>query len=66
MLYEITDGTLSLGGSVILSHFEFRIKGSEKAALVGDNGAGKTTLLRLIAGELSLDRDDRSSGGIIF
>ncbi|MGX8715495.1 MAG: ABC-F family ATP-binding cassette domain-containing protein, partial [Lachnospiraceae bacterium] len=41
-----------------------RIKGSEKAALVGDNGAGKTTLLRLIAGELSLDRDDRSSGGI--
>ena len=64
MLYEITDGTLSLGGSVILSHFEFRIKGSEKAALVGDNGAGKTTLLRLIAVELSLDRDDRSSGGI--
>ena len=64
MLYEITDGTLSLGGSVILSHFEFRIKGSEKTALVGDNGAGKTTLLRLIAGELSLDRDDRSSGGI--
>lgn len=64
MLYEITDGTLSLGGSVILSHFEFRIKGSEKAALVGDNGAGKTTLLRLIAGELSLDRDDKSGGGI--
>ena len=29
---------------------------------MGKNGAGKTTLLRLIAGELTLDRDDKRQG----
>lgn len=62
MLYQITDGTVSAGGHVILSHVDFEIKGNEKIALVGKNGAGKTTLLKLIAGELSLDRDDRRQG----
>ncbi len=62
MLYQIQDGTLSMGGHVVLSHIYFEIKGKEKSAVVGSNGAGKTTLLRLIAGELELDRDDRRSG----
>lgn len=62
MLYEIIDGTVSVGGETILSHINFEIHGSEKIAVVGNNGAGKTTLLRLIAGELSLDRDDRREG----
>ena len=62
MLYQITDGTVSAGRHVILSHVDFEIKGNEKIALVGRNGAGKTTLLKLIAGELSLDRDDRRQG----
>lgn len=62
MLYQITDGTVSAGGHMILSHVDFEIKGNEKIALVGQNGAGKTTLLKLIAGELSLDRDDRRQG----
>ena len=62
MLYQITDGTVSAGGHVILSHVDVEIKGNEKIALVGQNGAGKTTLLKLIAGELSLDRDDRRQG----
>ena len=62
MLYQITDGTVSVGGHVILSHVDFEIKGNEKIALVGRNGAGKTMLLKLIAGELSLDRDDRRQG----
>lgn len=62
MLYQITDGTVSLGGHTILSHIDFEIKGIEKIAVVGRNGAGKTTLLRLIAGELGLDRDDKRTG----
>ena len=62
MLYQITDGTVSAGGKVILSHINFQIHGTEKIAVVGMNGAGKTTLLKLIAGELSLDRDDRRQG----
>lgn len=62
MLYQISDGTVSVGGEVILSHIDFEIRGAEKIAVVGKNGAGKTTLLRLIAGEIDLDRDDRRQG----
>lgn len=62
MLYQIIDGTVSLGGQLILSHIGFELRGNEKIAVAGNNGAGKTTLLRLIAGELELDRDDRRSG----
>ena len=62
MLYQIVDGSLSAGGTPVLSHFNFEIKGNEKIALVGRNGSGKTTLLRLIAGELELERDDKREG----
>lgn len=65
MLYQITEGTVSAGGNIILSHINFEIRGNEKIAVAGSNGAGKTTLLRLIAGELELDRDDkRQNSGI--
>lgn len=66
MLYQIMDGSVSVGGTKILSHIDFEIKGNEKIAVVGRNGAGKTTLLRLISGELELDRDDRRQGDGIF
>mgnify|MGYP002512900137 CR=1 FL=1 len=66
MLYQIRDGTVSLGGTEVLSHIDFEIKASEKIAVTGINGAGKTTLLRLLAGELTLDRDDRRQGPGIF
>lgn len=62
MLYEIKDGTVSVGGTLVLSHINFEIKGREKIAVTGVNGAGKTTLLRVIAGELALDRDDKRQG----
>lgn len=66
MLYQISDGTVSAGGEVILSHIDFEVRGAEKIAVVGKNGAGKTTLLRLIVGEIDLDRDDRRQGpGIV-
>lgn len=60
MLYQIMNGTVSVGGQTILSHISFEVKGKEKIAIVGANGAGKTTLLRLIAGELETDRDDKN------
>ena len=45
MLLEITDGSVTLGGHSVLSHFDFAVHGTEKIALTGRNGAGKTTLL---------------------
>lgn len=62
MLYQISDGTLSFGDKVVLSHVNMEIKGSEKIGVVGPNGTGKTTLLKLLSGELSLDRDDKRKG----
>ncbi|MFQ9701455.1 MAG: ATP-binding cassette domain-containing protein [Enterocloster clostridioformis] len=62
MLYQISNGTVSVGGELILSHIDFEIRGNEKIAVVGKNGAGKTTLLKLCSRELSLDRDDRREG----
>ena len=59
MLYQIKNGTVSVGAKTILSHVNFEIKGNEKIAVVGKNGVGKTTLLKLIAGDLSLDQDDK-------
>ena len=64
MLLQIQDGSLSIGGHTILSHFHFEIRGTEKIALVGRNGSGKSTFLRLLAGELSPDRDDSGQGGL--
>ena len=67
MLYQIIDGSVSVGGQLLLSHFNFEIKGREKIAVVGPNGAGKTTLLRLLEGSLALDRDDKRNGpGIVM
>jgi ATP-binding cassette subfamily F protein 3 len=62
MRIQIADGTVSVGGRTILSHIDFEVRGNEKIAIVGRNGAGKTTLLKLIAGELTLDRDDKRNG----
>ena len=67
MLCRITDGSISLGGQMILSHFDFQIKDRERVALVGENGTGKSTLCRILAGEQELDSDDRREGeGLTF
>ena len=66
MLYEIKNGTVSLGGNEILSHFNFRMVDNEKIGIVGRNGAGKTTLLKLLNGEIELDyNDDNTRGEIV-
>ncbi len=62
MILEIKDGTITRGGEAVLTHFDFYIKGTENIAVVGKNGAGKTTLLELLAGNMDVDRDDKSEG----
>ncbi len=37
----------------LIEHFNLKIQGAERIALLGDNGSGKTTLVKLILAELS-------------
>lgn len=62
MLYKITDGSVTIGGKTVLSHFDFEINENEKIAVVGRNGAGKTTLLNVISGEGELDSNEKNPG----
>lgn len=66
MLLEIRDGTVRQGGEIILSHFDFHIRGTEKIAIVGRNGAGKTTLLKALSGKLPLETDPSNEGSGLF
>lgn len=65
MLFEVKNGTLSLGGNEILSHFDFSVKDNEKIGIVGRNGAGKTTLLKFITEEIGLDYNDDNTKGTL-
>lgn len=66
MTYEVKNGTLSLGGNEILSHFNFKMVDGDKIGIVGRNGAGKSTLLKLLIDEIDLDyNDDNSKGEVI-
>ena len=50
----------------VLKDIDFTFEEGKIYGLLGRNGAGKTTLLKLIAGELSLDRDDKRFDPGIF
>lgn len=58
MLYQISNGVVSYGGTTVLENINFEIRNNEKIAIVGRNGCGKTTLLKLINGEVELDKRD--------
>ena len=60
MLLEIKDGTVLQNGIPVLSHFDFWIRGNERAAIVGRNGAGKTTLLEVITGAKELEPNPKN------
>ncbi len=59
MQLRITDGTVDLSGSPILTHIDLEIKDNSRIALIGRNGCGKTTLLKVISGEYSLNEPDK-------
>lgn len=45
----------------VFEDVSFKIYDGEKVGIVGDNGTGKSTLLKLIAGIITLTRDDRGN-----
>lgn len=58
MQIRIQNGVVDLSGEPILKKVNIEINTESKIGIVGRNGCGKTTLLRLIAGELSISKDE--------
>ena len=60
MLYQIKDGTVSVGGQTILSHVDFIIKEKEKISCCRQKRKQERPhCFGFLRGRLQLDRDDR-------
>jgi len=54
VVFELTDGRVSVGDRVLLEDGELWLERGEHVSLVGPNGAGKTTLIETLAGRREL------------
>ena len=50
VIFEIEDGTLTIGSRTLLEDFDLWLERGEHISLVGPNGAGKTTLIQTLTG----------------
>ncbi|HJS95446.1 MAG TPA: ABC-F family ATP-binding cassette domain-containing protein [Solirubrobacteraceae bacterium] len=55
VVFELLDGSVSVGDRVLLEDAELWLERGEHVSLVGPNGAGKTTLIETLAGLRELD-----------
>ena len=56
VIFEIEDGTLTIGSRTLLEDVELWLERGEHVSLVGPNGAGKTTLIETLTGSHELAR----------
>ena len=58
-LLQLSDISLTFGGTPLLEGVELSVSAGERVCLVGRNGSGKSTLLRIAAGLIEPDRGER-------
>lgn len=58
-LLQLSDISLTFGGTPLLEGAELSVAAGERVCLVGRNGSGKSTLLRIAAGLIEPDRGER-------
>jgi ABC transport system ATP-binding/permease protein len=58
-LLQLTDVSLTFGGTPLLAGADLSVSPGERVCLVGRNGSGKSTLLKIAAGLLDFDRGTR-------
>ena len=54
VIFEVEDGTLTIGERTLLEHFELWLERGEHVSLIGPNGTGKTTLIHTLTGDHEL------------
>ncbi|MFN3908419.1 MAG: ABC-F family ATP-binding cassette domain-containing protein [Flavobacterium sp.] len=54
-MLNVSDISISFGGTYLFENITFRLNSGDRVGLVGKNGAGKSTLLKMIAGDQSPD-----------
>jgi ATP-binding cassette, subfamily F, member 3 len=62
VIFELTDGTVSIGDKPLLDDAELWLERGEHVSMVGSNGSGKTTLIETLAGMRELDAGKLSIG----
>ena len=62
-MFELSVNNLKkyLDSTQIFEDVSFKIYEGEKVGIVGDNGCGKSTILKIIAGLISITRDDKGN-----
>ena len=58
-LLQLTDISLTFGGTPVFDGLSLAVQPGDKLALVGRNGSGKSTLMKVMAGLLETDRGKR-------
>src|SRR5258708_12662993 len=58
-LVQLSDISLTFGGTPLLDGVELSVSAGERVRLVGRNGSGKSTLLKIAAGLVEPDRGTR-------
>src|SRR5262245_52053016 len=58
-LVQLTDISLTFGGTPLLEGAELSVSAGERVCLVGRNGSGKSTLLKIAAGLIDPDSGER-------
>jgi len=58
-LIQLSDISLTFGGTPLLSHADLSVSAGERLCLVGRNGSGKSTLLKIAAGQIQADGGSR-------
>ncbi|PWJ13336.1 ABC-F family ATP-binding cassette domain-containing protein [Jannaschia seohaensis] len=58
-LLQLTDVSLTFGGTPLFSDLSLVVQPGDRVALVGRNGSGKSTLMKVMAGLVEPDRGER-------
>ncbi|MEM9436888.1 MAG: ATP-binding cassette domain-containing protein [Pseudomonadota bacterium] len=58
-LLQLTDVSLTFGGTPVFDGLSLMVQPGDRVALVGRNGSGKSTLLKVMAGLVETDRGER-------